>query len=88
MLSRLKQYQEIVVALVNEDLVMKALDYALEHNVHSMRLSSILDNVEMLRENGDDSKAAMIVKRLQELKKFDEAKMKSTPSYRPLLLEE
>jgi hypothetical protein len=74
--------------LVNEDYVMKALDYALEHNVHSMKLSSILDNVEIARENREDNKAAMIVKRLQELKKFDEAKVKSTPAYKPLLIEE
>ena len=67
---------------------MKALDYALEHNVHSMKLSSILDNVEIAREQREDNKAAMIVKRLQELKKFDEAKMKSTPGYKPLLIEE
>jgi uncharacterized protein YpiB (UPF0302 family) len=77
-----------VSALVNEDYVMKALDYALEHNVHSMKLSSILDNVEIAREQREDNKAAMIVKRLQELKKFDEAKMKSTPGYKPLLIEE
>ena len=75
-------------ALVNEDYVMKALDFALEHNVHSMKLSSILDNVEIARESREDSKAAMIVKRLQELKKFDEAKTKSTPGYKPLLIEE
>lgn len=64
MLQRLQHHQEIVVALVNEDYVMKALDFALEHNVHSMRLSSILDNVEAARENGDDNKASMIVKRV------------------------
>jgi predicted hydrolase (HD superfamily) len=53
-----------VTALVNEDNVMKALDYALEHNVHSMRLAGLLDNVDYARERGDDNKAAMLVKRL------------------------
>ena len=45
MLQGLKKYQDIVVALINEDQVrnnldqfMKALDFALEHNVHSMKL--------------------------------------------------
>jgi UV DNA damage repair endonuclease len=66
-----------VTALVSEDYVMRALDYALQHNVHSMRLSSLLDSVEIAREQGDDSKAAMLVKRLQEIKKLDELKIKS-----------
>ena len=67
---------------------MKALDFALDHNVHSMKLSSILDNVEQARASGDDAKATLIVRRLQELKKFDESKLASTPGYRPLLVEE
>ena len=67
---------------------MKALDFALDHNVHSMKLGSILDNVEQPRAAGDDVKATMIVKRLQELKKFDEIKMISSPGYKPLLIEE
>jgi len=37
MLQRLKKYDEIVVALINEGLILKALDYALDFNVHSMR---------------------------------------------------
>jgi len=56
---------------------MRALDYAMQHNVHSMRLSSLLDSVEMAREQGNDSKAALLIKRLQEIKKLDEIKMKS-----------
>lgn len=88
MLQRLKQYQEIVVALINEDYVMKALDFALEHDVHSMKLSLILENVELARSNGDDEKATMIVKRLQRLKKYDEAKVATTKDYKPLLVDE
>ena len=42
----------------------EALDFALEHNVHSMKLSMILENVELARASGDDEKATMIVKRL------------------------
>jgi len=69
MLQRLKQYQEIVIALVNEDFVMKALDFAIEHEVHSMKFASLLESVDAAKTNGNDIKAAMIVKRLQELKK-------------------
>lgn len=49
MLQRLKHYQDIVVALVNEDHVMKALDFALEHEVHSMKLKSLLESVELAK---------------------------------------
>lgn len=69
MLMRLKQYQEIVVALVNEDYVMKALDFAIEHEVHGMKLGSLLASVDLAKAAGNDIKATMIVKRLQELKK-------------------
>lgn len=37
MLQRLKKFDEIVVALINESMTLKALDYALDYNVHSMR---------------------------------------------------
>ena len=43
MLMRQKQYYEIVVALVNGDMIMRALDFALIHNVHSMKLGPFLD---------------------------------------------
>lgn len=88
MMQRMKHHQEIVTALVAENHVMRALDYALEHNVHSMRLSGLLDNVEQAREIGDDCKAAMLIKRLQEIKKLDETKLKAVPNYKPLLIEE
>lgn len=39
MLQRLKKFDEIVVALINEGHILKALDYALDYNVHSMKLS-------------------------------------------------
>ena len=67
---------------------MKALDFALEHNVHSMKLSLILENVEQARADGDDEKATMIVKRLQRLKKYDESKMQCCEGYKPLLVDE
>jgi len=54
---------------VNEDFIMKALDYAIEHEVVGMKLSSLMESVESARQKGDEIKAAMISKRLQELKK-------------------
>jgi hypothetical protein len=57
MLQRLGHHQEIVTALVSEDCVMRALDYAQEHSVHGMRLSGLIDNVEMARDQGNDCKA-------------------------------
>ena len=60
MLQRLKKQDEIVVALVNEGLILKSLDYALEYNVHSMRLSLFLQVIEQLRSDGEELKANMI----------------------------
>lgn len=53
---------------------MKALDYALEHEVHSMNLKSLVESVEIAKQKGQDLKAAMLLKRLSELKRFDEVK--------------
>jgi hypothetical protein len=58
-----------VVALVNEGYVMKGLDFALENNVHSMKLSQFLETVEQLKEDGDYNKADLIFKRVTEIKK-------------------
>ena len=48
---------------------MKALDFALEHEVHGMKLRSLVDSVDIAKAKGDDKKAAMLVKRLAELKR-------------------
>lgn len=88
MLQRLRIFDEIVVALINEGVVMKALDFALEKGVHSMKLSSFLEAMEMLKEEGESSKADLILKRVTEIRKFDEAKLKNEKGYQPLLVEE
>lgn len=54
------------MALINEDQVMKALDFAQEFNVNSIRISTILENVELAKANGDDDKATMIMARLKD----------------------
>jgi hypothetical protein len=48
---------------------MRALDFALDHSVHSIKMSSVLSNVDQAKKGGDDVKAAMIIKRLHEIKK-------------------
>ena len=58
-----------MVALVNDDYVMKALDFALEHEVHGMKLKSLVESIDSAKAKGDDKKAAMLVKRLAELKR-------------------
>lgn len=87
MLQRLKQWQEIVIALINEQQVMKALDFALDYSVHSMKLSIFLDAVEQMRAEGNEAKASPIIKRLQEIKMFDQSKIKQQ-GYKPILIEE
>ena len=48
---------------------MKALDFALEHEVNGMKLRSLIESVDNAKARGDDKKAAMLVKRLAELKR-------------------
>jgi len=43
---------------------MKALDFALDYSVHSMKLSIFLDAVEQMRAEGNEAKASPIIKRL------------------------
>ena len=57
------------MALVNDDYVMKALDFALEHEVHGMKLKSLVESIDSAKAKGDDKKAAMLIKRLAELKR-------------------
>lgn len=54
---------------MNDDYVMKALDFALEHEVHGMKLKALVESVDCAKAKGDDKKAAMLVKRLAELKR-------------------
>jgi hypothetical protein len=69
MLSRLKSFDEVVLSLVNEEYVMKALDFALENNVHSMKISNFLNKIEKLKSAGATYKSELIMKRITEIKK-------------------
>ena len=69
MLKKLKSYEEIVVALINEGLVLRALNFAQQYNVHSMKLSSFLDCVETLRNENRGREADVLLKRINEIRK-------------------
>ena len=85
MLQRLKKQDEIVVALINDGFILKSLDYALDYNVHSMRLSLFIQVIEQLRSDGEELKANMIQKRINDIQRFDQIKYKQDPSYRPII---
>lgn len=42
MLKKLKSHEDIVYALLNEGLIMRALDFALENETHSLKTSLFL----------------------------------------------
>jgi len=88
MLKKLKSYEEIVVALINEGLTLRALNFAQAYNVHSMKLSSFLECVETLREDGRNNEADILFKRIAEIRKYDEVKGKSDAQHKHIIVEE
>ena len=88
MLKKLKSYEEIVVALINEGLTLRALNFAQAYNVHSMKLSSFLECVETLRSEDKHSEADILFKRIAEIRKYDEVKSKGEPEHKHILVEE
>lgn len=48
---------------------MKAIDFSIENGVTGMKMNALLECVENAKSRGDDVKAQMIVRRLNELKK-------------------
>lgn len=56
-----------MVALINDGYILKSLDYALDYNVHSMRLSLFIQVIEQLRSEGEELKANMIQKRINDI---------------------
>lgn len=53
-----------MVALVNEGLVMKALDYAIENEVTGMKVQALQEAIDQLKQKGDDRRANMIARRV------------------------
>jgi hypothetical protein len=79
MMKKLKTYDEIVVALLNEGLTLRALNFAQAYNVHSMKLTSFLAAVDQLRGDGKNHEADILFKRIAEIRKYDEVKLITDP---------
>ncbi len=69
MLKKLKSYDEIVVALLNEGHVIKALNFAVEFHIHSMKRSTFIETAKTVRSSGNAKMADLIIKRIQEIVK-------------------
>ena len=88
MMKKLKTYDEIVVALMNEGLTLRALNFAQAYNIHSMKLSSYLEVVETLRQESKNHEADILFKRIAEVRKYDEVKLITDPTHKAILVEE
>jgi len=40
MLKKVRAYDDIVIALLNEGQILRALNFAVDYNVHSMKIST------------------------------------------------
>ena len=87
-MKKLKTYDEIVVALMNEGLTLRALNFAQAYNIHSMKLSSFLECVETLRGEGKNHEADILFKRIAEIRKYDEVKAITDPEHKAILVDE
>ncbi len=67
MLKKLKSYDEIVVALLNDGHVIRALNFAVEYHIHSMKQSTFLFAAKSLRNAGKIKMADLILKRINEV---------------------
>jgi Colon cancer-associated protein Mic1-like len=88
MMKKLKTYDEIVVALINEGLTLRALNFAQAYNIHSMKLTSFLAVVDQLRTDGKNHEADILFKRIAEIRKYDEVKLITDPGHKSILVEE
>eukprot|EP00347_Sterkiella_histriomuscorum_P024036 403332528 len=89
MLKKLKLFDEIVIALLNEKQILRALNFAQEYGIHSMKLSTFNEILGELRKDTKNRKMVEIFqRRIQEIRKYDEAKLKSERDYKPILVDE
>ena len=86
MLLRLKAHEEIVAALISQNNVLKALNFAVDNGIHSLRRSTILHCVERLNDQKETQKASNILKRIAEIQKFDDLKLKADKNYKPIFM--
>ncbi|CDW82519.1 UNKNOWN [Stylonychia lemnae] len=88
MLKKVRAYDDIVIALLNEGQVLRALNFAVDYNVHSMKMLTFNQTIEQLRKEGKNKQAEIVMKRIMEVRKLDEAKQRSEREYKPILVEE
>jgi hypothetical protein len=88
MLKKLKGHDEIVVALINEGMPLRALNFAQAYGVHSMKLSSFLEEVEALKTEGRTAEAETLLKRITEVRKYDQVKSRQDQTHKHILVEE
>lgn len=91
MLKKIKSNEDVVYALLNEGLILRALDYAQEADVHSLKVSLFIQSVELLKQEGMRGKADFVLRRLTDIKRADEIRRANSagdPNFKPMLIEE
>ena len=64
MMKKLKNYEEITLALLHERHLMKSLDMLVESNLHSVKEAPFLAAAEKLKEEGYMSKSDLALKKI------------------------
>ena len=91
MLKKLKSNEEVVYALLNEGLILRALDFAQESNAQSLKVSLFIQSIERLKNDGLRSKADFVLRRITDIKRGDDIKRAnagSDLSFKPMLIDE
>jgi hypothetical protein len=72
MLKKMHSNEDVVLALLNEGLIMRALDFAWESDAKNLKLSLFLQFIERLKAEGLRTKADFVLRRVMDLKRADE----------------
>ena len=81
-MKKLKNFEEITLALLHERHLMKSLDMLVEANLHSVKVGPFLEAIDKLKTEGYVFKADLAFKRIQEIKKQDEMKLKNDKDHK------
>ncbi len=88
MLVRLRAYEEVVMTLLNAGYVVKALSFASNFGINSLKNDTLMDIITQLQNKKMSEKAEELVRRMAEIKKVDESRLKLDKNYKPLIVEE
>ena len=69
MFKKLQCYEQIVEALLTEGQLLKALNFAQEQNVHSLKYSLFQQAIDKLKFQGKHELAEIVLKRVLEVRK-------------------